>query len=139
MAERRSLRILVVEDDADSLSALSRLIRMTGHVALPAGTAADALNLARSQQCDLVVSDVGLPDRSGLELMRELRSLYEIPGIAVSGYTDAADVDECERAGFARHLKKPVDFQELLDTVEELCRMPGTDGEAGGADSTDLR
>ena len=57
MAERQSLRILVVEDDADSLSALSRLIRMTGHVPLPAGTAADALDLARSQRCDLVVSD----------------------------------------------------------------------------------
>ena len=135
MAERRSLRILVVEDDADSLSALSRLIRMTGHVPLPAGTASDALDLARAQRCDLVVSDVGLPDRSGLELMRELSTLYDIPGIAVSGYTDAADVNECERAGFARHLKKPVDFQELLDTVEELCRMPGDQAQSGSSDA----
>ena len=73
----------------------------------------------------MVVSDVGLPDRSGLDLMRELASLYSIPGIAVSGYTDAADVKECERAGFARHLTKPVDFQKLLDAVGEITRSPG--------------
>ena len=129
MVERRSLRILLVEDDADSLSALSRLLSMTGHVAVPAGTAADALRLAQAQRCDLVVSDVGLPDRSGLELMRELSTLYAIPGIAVSGYTDAADVNECAQAGFARHLKKPVDFQRLLDAVEELSRTPAPGGD----------
>lgn len=122
MVERRPLCILLVEDDADSRLALVRLLKMTGHEALPAGNAAEALVLARSQRCDLVVSDVGLPDRSGLELMRELASLYPIPGIAVSGYTDAADVKECEQAGFARHLKKPVDFQKLIETVEELAR-----------------
>ena len=132
MAERRALCILLVEDDADSRSALVRLLKMTGHQALPAGSAAEALDLAQSQRCDLVVSDVGLPDRSGLELMRELTSRYAIPGIAVSGYTDAADVKECEQAGFSRHLKKPVDFQKLLETVEELGRTaPGQDGRRG--------
>lgn len=123
MVERRTLRILLVEDDADSRSALVRLLSMTGHQALPAGNAAEALRLARSQLCDIVVSDLGLPDRSGLDLMRELASLYALPGIAVSGYTDAADVKECEQAGFSRHLKKPVDFQKLLETVEELGRV----------------
>jgi CheY-like chemotaxis protein len=122
MVERRPLCILLVEDDADSRAALVRLLNMTGHRTLPAGTAAEALRIARSQPCDLLVSDVGLPDRSGLELMRELASIRPIPGIAVSGYTDAADVMECERAGFARHLKKPVDFQMLLELVAELTR-----------------
>ena len=130
MVERRPLRILLVEDDADSRSALVRLLNMTGHEALAAASAAEALRLAGSQRCDLVVSDVGLPDRSGLELMRELVSLYAIPGIAVSGYTDAADVKECERAGFSRHLKKPVDFQKLLETVEEVGRVAGAEGRA---------
>jgi two-component system CheB/CheR fusion protein len=65
---------------------------------------------------------VGLPDRSGLDLMRDIAAEQTIPGVAVSGYTDAADVRECERAGFARHIKKPIDFQELLNVVEELCR-----------------
>lgn len=125
MADRPSLCILLVEDDADSLSAMARLIDMTGHRALAASSAEEALRLARSHRCDMVVSDVGLPDRSGLDLMRELSATYSLPGIAVSGYTDAADVTECTRAGFARHLKKPVDFQELLDTVEALCRVAG--------------
>jgi CheY-like chemotaxis protein len=122
MASQRSLCILLVEDDKDSLSALSRLLRLSGHRALGAGTAEEALRLAAGERCDVVVSDVGLPDRSGLELMRELAAAYNVPGIAVSGYTDAADVRECEKAGFARHLKKPIEFQALLEAVEELTR-----------------
>ena len=132
MAQRRPLCILLVEDDRDSLSALARLVNMTGHRALAAATAEEALRLAAAQRCDVVVSDVGLPDRSGLDLMRELTRLYGIPGIAVSGYTDAADVSECERAGFSRHLKKPVDFQKLLDAVEELA----VNGRGSGAGRT---
>lgn len=132
MVERRPLCILLVEDDADSLSVLARLLKMTGHHAVAAGSAEEALRLAASQRCDLVVSDVGLPDRSGLDLMRDLSRLYRIPGIAVSGYTEPADVSECERAGFARHLKKPVDFQKLLETVEELAMSLG-DGQVRAA------
>jgi DNA-binding response OmpR family regulator len=122
MTDRPALCILLVEDDADSLSALARLLTMTGHRALAAASAEEALRLAGTQRCDIVVSDVGLPDRSGLDLMRELASLYAVPGIAVSGYTDATDVRECEAAGFALHLKKPLDFQELLDAVETITR-----------------
>jgi CheY-like chemotaxis protein len=136
--ERRSLCILLVEDDKDSLSALSRLLKMSGHRALAAGTAAEALRLAASERCDVVVSDVGLPDRSGLELMRELSAIYRVPGIAVSGYTDAADVRECTQAGFSRHLKKPIDFKELLRAVDELTRLGRGDpsASAGAGDPT---
>ena len=122
MPQRSPLCILLVEDDKDSLSALSRLLRLSGHRALAAGSAEEAVRLAAAEKCDVVVSDVGLPDRSGLDLMRELSAVYNVPGIAVSGYTEAADVRECAKAGFARHLKKPIDFQALLDAVEELTR-----------------
>jgi CheY-like chemotaxis protein len=132
MVQRQSLSILLVEDDRDSLLALARLLTLSGHRPLPASTAAEALRLAAQNRCDVVVSDVGLPDRSGLELMRELASRYPIPGIAVSGYTEPADVSECQRAGFARHLNKPLDFQQLLDTMHELCRVPGA-GQDGPA------
>ena len=134
MAQRPSLSILLVEDDRDSLLALARLLTLSGHTPLCAATAEEALRLAASRKCDIVVSDVGLPDRSGLDLMRDLASLYRVPGIAVSGYTEPADVAECQRAGFARHLNKPLDFQQLLDTMHELCRVPGagsSDGFAG--------
>jgi CheY-like chemotaxis protein len=133
MVQRPSLCILLVEDDRDSLAALARLLTLSGHRPLAASTAAEALRLASSHRCDVVVSDVGLPDRSGLELMRELSAMYRVPGIAVSGYTEPADVRECERAGFARHLNKPLDFQQLLDTMYELCRVP--DAAQGGVAS----
>ena len=138
MADRPSLCILLVEDDADSLSAMARLIDMTGHRALAASSAEEALRLARSHRCDMVVSDVGLPDRSGLDLMRELSATYSLPGIAVSGYTDAADVKECERAGFLRHLKKPVDFRKLIEAVDEIRRSRGVgaNGDGDGALAT---
>jgi CheY-like chemotaxis protein len=132
MVKRPSLCILLVEDDRDSLAALARLLTLSGHRPLAAATAAEALRLAAQNRCDVVVSDVGLPDRSGLDLMRELASLYPLPGIAVSGYTEPADVKECERAGFARHLNKPLDFQQLLDTMDELCRARGA-GQGGAA------
>lgn len=127
MTKSRSICILLVEDDADSRSALARLLKMSGHRVIPAGSYAEALRIARAERCDIVISDVGLPDRSGPDLMRELATLYSIPGIAVSGYTDSADVKECERAGFARHIKKPVDFQQLLQAIEELAH--GRDGD----------
>jgi DNA-binding response OmpR family regulator len=138
MVERRPVCILLVEDDRDSLSALARLLNMSGYRIVAAASAEEALRLAASQRCDLVISDVGLPDRSGLELMRELSAAYRVPGIAVSGYTDAADVTECQRAGFARHLKKPIDFKDLLGAVEELGRrrdgeQVDRDGAAPGA------
>jgi CheY-like chemotaxis protein len=123
--ETRPLCVLLVEDDKDSLSALTRLLRLSGHKAIGAATAAEAVRLAAAQRCDVVISDVGLPDRSGLDLMRELSAAYNLPGIAVSGYTDAADVRECTSAGFNRHLKKPIDFQALLNAVEELGRPGG--------------
>lgn len=134
VADKRPLCILLVEDDKDSRSALARLLKMSGHRPLAAGTAAEALQLAASERCDVVVSDVGLPDRSGLELMRELSAQYAVPGIAVSGYTDAADVNECAKAGFSRHLKKPIDFKELLVAVDELARVSPGAGPAALAD-----
>jgi CheY-like chemotaxis protein len=124
-AQQRPLCILLVEDDKDSLLALSRLLRLSGHRPLAAATAEEAVQLAARERCDVVISDVGLPDRSGLDLMRELARAYAVPGIAVSGYTDAADVHECTRAGFARHLKKPIDFDELLIAVNELGGVGG--------------
>jgi DNA-binding response OmpR family regulator len=133
MGKRSPLCILLVEDDKDSLSALSRLLRLSGHRPLAAASAEEAVRLAAAEKCDLVVSDVGLPDRSGLDLMRELSATHNVPGIAVSGYTDAADVRECAKAGFARHLKKPIDFDALLAAVEELTRGAKPAGGGDGA------
>ena len=68
----------------------------------------------------LVISDLGLPDGSGYDLMRKLRADHRLRGIALSGFGMEEDVRRAEEAGFSRHLTKPVDFDLLLSTIREL-------------------
>jgi CheY-like chemotaxis protein len=112
--------ILVVDDHADTVGVLRRLLVLEGYSVLTATTAAEAARLARDGECDLVVSDVGLPDRSGLQLMTDLRAQYGLRGIALSGYTEAADLKAARDAGFERFLAKPVQFEKLIAAVREL-------------------
>jgi CheY-like chemotaxis protein len=113
-------RILLVEDHEDSAKIMVRLLGANGYQVSSAGTVADALNLARQQPFDLVISDLGLPDRSGLDLMRELKSDRAIPAIALSGYALDDDVAKCIEAGFSEHITKPVNFQSLLNAISRL-------------------
>jgi CheY-like chemotaxis protein len=80
---------------------------------------------AEEKQFDLLISDIGLPDGSGLELMRRLRERAPIPGVAISGYGTAEDVAASEAAGFSVHLTKPVDIARLRAAV---ATMLGSDG-----------
>lgn len=116
----KSLCILVVDDHEDSLKAVARLLRINGYTVYTARTAGEARLLAAERRCDLFIGDVGLPDESGLVLMRELRRSYPLKGIAVSGYTQRQDVKDALAAGFDRHLAKPIIYADLLAAVEEL-------------------
>jgi PAS domain S-box-containing protein len=109
------LRILLVEDHADTREALSELLRMYGHDVAVAGSIAAALAAAGAGHFDLVVSDLGLPDGSGLDLMPQIRALspYELKGICLTGYGMEEDIRKSREAGFLAHLTKPVNFQEL--------------------------
>jgi two-component system, chemotaxis family, CheB/CheR fusion protein len=109
------LRILLVEDHADTREALSELLRMYGHDVASAGSIAAALAAAGAGQFDLIVSDLGLPDGSGLDLMPQIRALapYELKGICLTGYGMEEDIRKSREAGFLAHLTKPVNFQEL--------------------------
>lgn len=113
-------RILVVEDHADTARMLAQLLTKRGHDAHCVSTVAEALEFARAEPPELVVSDISLPDGSGLELMRELRALGISRGIALSGHGTPADLEKSTAAGFARHLVKPVDVQRLLGAIQEL-------------------
>ena len=115
-----SVCILVVDDHADTVIVLRRLLALEGYSVLTATTAAEATELVRGGECDLIVSDVGLPDRSGLALMAELRAHYGLRGIALSGYTEDADLRAARDAGFERFLAKPVEFEKLIAAVREL-------------------
>ena len=97
-----------------------RLLGANGYQVSSAGTVADALSMARQERFDLVISDLGLPDRSGLDLMRELKSDGAIPAIALSGYALDDDVAKCLEAGFSEHITKPVNFQSLLNAISRL-------------------
>jgi CheY-like chemotaxis protein len=70
---------------------------------------------------DLVVSDLGLPDGSGIDLMRELSARHGLRGIALSGYGMEEDVRQSLEAGFERHLTKPVSLPQLQATLREIA------------------
>lgn len=119
--EASPLRILLVEDHADTARILSVVLRKAGHQVKHAGTVALGLQLAGAEQFDLLLSDLGLPDASGLDLMRQLREQgIKMPGIALSGYAQAEDVRRSRDAGFAQHIAKPVSVQHLLAMIDHV-------------------
>ncbi|MDQ6810187.1 MAG: ATP-binding protein, partial [Verrucomicrobiota bacterium] len=113
-------RILLVEDHATTAALMARLLRKRGHEVELAHTKADAINIGSAQEIDIVISDLGLPDGNGYEVMEALRSNSRLFGIALSGYGMEADVDRSAVAGFQLHLTKPVDAQKLYRAVEEV-------------------
>jgi len=121
----RRLNILLVEDNADTLRILSRSLQRAGCGVVTAGNIQTALAVAREaretgEKIDLLVSDLGLPDGDGRDLMRELQALYGLPGIAVSGFGMEEDVEKSRAAGFATHLTKPVQIEDLRRAISQL-------------------
>jgi signal transduction histidine kinase len=118
----RSLRVLFVDDHADTLQVMGRLLGRLGHAVTTATTVSDALEAARGTDFDLVISDLGLPDGSGLDLMRRLRASAAGPisGIALSGYGMEEDLRKSREAGFGAHLTKPVDFSKLEAAIHQV-------------------
>jgi CheY-like chemotaxis protein/nitrogen-specific signal transduction histidine kinase len=113
-------RLLVVEDHADTVRMLGKLLGSAGYSVRTAGDAAAALDLASREQFDLVVSDIGLPDATGYQLMQEIKSRYGISGIAMSGYGMDEDVRKSREAGFSDHLVKPISFAQLDEAIHRL-------------------
>jgi CheY-like chemotaxis protein len=106
---------------------MADLLRLMGHEVTVAGSVATALAAAGDGhgRLDLVVSDLGLPDGSGQDLMRELTRLYGLRGIALSGYGMEEDVRRSQEAGFLRHLTKPVDLQMLKAAIRQVAGGQG--------------
>ena len=114
----KSYRLLVVEDHEPTLAVLTRLLRDQGHDVMPASTVQDALALASDHTFDFVISDLGLPDGSGIDLMMQLSNDYGLRGIALTGYGMAEDLAKTERAGFLAHLVKPINVDQLHRVLE---------------------
>ena len=113
-------RVLLVEDHPDTSRAMARLLGALGYEVKVANTAAVALQLAATEPFDVVVSDIGLPDATGYELMEQIRDGYGIRGIAVSGYGMEEDMRKSREAGFAEHVVKPVNVGQLHAVIERV-------------------
>jgi len=119
----KHIQVLFVEDHEDTARVLGRILRNAGFDVSHAGTVADAQRLAASKRFNLLISDLGLPDGSGLDLMKALREAQGMKGIALSGFGTDEDVAASAAAGFAAHLTKPVDWERLRAEIEKL-RLP---------------
>jgi CheY-like chemotaxis protein len=116
------MKILLVEDHKDTRLSIQRLLEIAGHKVWPAASATQALQIAAENEIELVVSDLGLPDLTGHELMAQLRTLYGLHGIALSGYGMEEDVERSRVAGFQHHLTKPVSFDQLKEIIADFSR-----------------
>jgi CheY-like chemotaxis protein len=121
MSVQPSRRILLVEDHADTAKAMARLLSLSGYTVETAGCCADALQFCGQATFDLIISDVGLPDGSGYDLMQQLiNEKCTARGIAVSGYGDQHDMEMSRKAGFSEHLIKPVKFDALKEAIQRV-------------------
>ena len=114
---------LVVDDVADVTELLSVLLGNAGYKVVTAPSARAALEAARNQHFDVIISDIGMPEMNGYQLARELRTLpgYEkVPMVAVTGYSMFDDKQRSLNAGFNAHLTKPIIPRVLLDLIEQL-------------------
>jgi PAS domain S-box-containing protein len=119
------LRLLVVEDHYDTALTLLRLLKRRGYEAESAGDIATALEVAKTFRFDVLVSDIGLPDGTGIDLFRRLKERpggEALRGIALSGFGMDDDIERSRAAGFTEHLIKPVDFAQLQRCLEQLGR-----------------
>jgi nitrogen-specific signal transduction histidine kinase len=122
-AETRSpVSVLLVEDDADTAEAMRALLSEAGFEVHLAGGVAEADTTFRRHPADVLVSDVGLPDGSGLEVLSRLRAQSpSLPGIVLSGYGMEQDVAASRANGFAEHFIKPVNLDRLIAAIDRLA------------------
>lgn len=121
LAQGKSLRkILLVDDHPDTLQAMSKLLRKWGYSVATADCVRAALEVADKQPFDVLLSDLGLPDGNGMDIMREVKRRYALRGIALSGYGTEEDIRRSLEAGFDKHLIKPVSFQDLRTALRSI-------------------
>jgi signal transduction histidine kinase len=120
LAVARHRRVLLVDDHHDTCIGMKRMLERRGYEITVAHSADQAVEKMRTQDFDLLISDIGLPDRSGYELMREVRLNKNLPGIALSGFGTEQDVNQARAAGFSEHLTKPINFERLERTIQNL-------------------
>lgn len=112
--------ILVVEDHDDTLRSMKLLLTRLGYEVLTADNMTDALRIAERRHFDILLSDIGLPDGTGLELLKRIRAVRNVPALALSGFGMDEDIERSQQAGFADHLTKPVSIDRLQAAIAQL-------------------
>jgi signal transduction histidine kinase len=117
-ASQHGLKILLVDDHEDTCAALEKLLVRRGHLVAATHNLRSAMEAAVRNKFDLLISDVALPDGTGLDLMMRLRAISNIPGIAISGFGNNGDIERSLQAGFSEHLIKPIKLEKLEAAIE---------------------
>jgi CheY-like chemotaxis protein len=112
-----------VDDHYDTCTGMKMMLERRGYDITLAHTADQAVEKVRSHDFDLLISDIGLPDRSGYELMRELQTIKSLRGIALSGFGMEHDINKARAAGFSEHLTKPINFERLEEAIQNLLDL----------------
>jgi len=118
---RKSMRILLVEDHEDTNRSLTNLLRRRGYQVQSADSISSALECAANGSFDLLISDIGLPDGTGIELMKRLGTEHSLAGIALTGFGMEDDIRRSRDVGFSEHLVKPVDLNKLDAVIQKLA------------------
>jgi signal transduction histidine kinase/HAMP domain-containing protein/ActR/RegA family two-component response regulator len=118
LAQRQPMRILLVEDHEDTNRALTNLLRRRGYQVQSALTFQSALELSAKEKFDVLISDLGLPDGNGIDLIQKLASKPPL-GIALTGFGMEQDIRRSRDVGFQHHLVKPIDLNKLDALIQE--------------------
>jgi CheY-like chemotaxis protein len=130
MKRKKTLNILVVENHEDTLQAMKMFLELEGHAVRTAGTMKTALEAADTA-FDLIITDIGLPDGDGWELMRQLRERGPVRAVAMSGYGWKEDLEKSRVAGFFAHLLKPLKIAELEAVLRKTEQQLAVDAPPG--------
>jgi len=117
------LRLIIVEDHANTAEALKKFLKAVGYQVFIATDMASALSLASSVQFDLLLSDLGSPDGTGWELLKQLKTKRHIRAIAFSAHNSSEDLKQSAEAGFLEHLPKPLAPDQLCAAIERAASM----------------
>ena len=119
------MRVLLVENHADTRILLKSYLELKGHTVIVAETKAEALRIAMEGRWNVVISDIGLPDGNGWQLLEEAEFQEPVFAIAMSGYGSRKDVHRSTSAGFRRHILKPFELDELDGMLDEAEKEAG--------------
>jgi len=127
LAGRMRRRVLLVEDHADTALALAKYLELSGFTVRAATAVSDALHLLETETFDLILSDIGLPDASGCELMQQVEKRWGLKGIAISGYGTKQDIQRSLASGFSEHIIKPLKMPQVIDSLNKLLQETHAD------------